>query len=1233
MLELPFPLPWTSTTTREDLQCVDLDSFLYGLHYSLGWAGEEGHQQIPLPPALGPVTTTTVQEAWWTVACGAVAGHLQPGERRTLQHGVEALRCTGLHGLDINLTMKLGKTFEALSLAKDLAPQRVEALESRAALYYRASLLSLEQQERGLGVREPSVRLLQPAGRSPSSAEAERMRAPARLFLAMQLMHTGQDSEALLAFRELKSAEAAFHTGEIHQKAAAEERSVGGLMGEVTQRYKDLLQEAREAYYLCLDRVRGLAQPGHALDNVLAERIEEVEQSLATLTSSLANGQESVDSGAQSLATPRRTPLLQHTSTPARQLFDQNTSLREEARPSPERLDLQMRQLTGELNRTTSALTRTLGQVEEREEHGARELGLLVEQGREVVDSGKLLVDEVKTSLVPLVRELLGEVRELRRDGARQSDRLALLLQKIADTPAPAARPPAPELSEDERLLLEGFGFNGLQQQQQQQQLGLLQQQLIQHQLVQQQLARQQPYLNPALFPAVPPVATMPSVMPAMPSTMPSVMPSSMPSVMPAMPPAMPSAMPPAMPPTIPPLQPKITAAPANVVMRSCDPLPTAPAPAPAMAVTVPLQHRLGVLTPRATTPSTPVSAYRTPSADTPTPHSFQMSMPYGASPLTSSPFPAEAGPALPLTTTALLSTITTPVFSAVTPSPEKPVSSLTKARMASGHSDTPKSKTEEEGDPEEYEPKVDFTPVIPLPDKVEVVTGEEEEEVLLEDRAKLFRWEGDTKEWKERGVGQAKLLRRKDSGKVRFLMRREQTFKVCANHSILPEMKLQPMKGQVKARIWGAQDFADEELKEEKFCIRFKTEEQATTFEEKFEEATSLAGQASSPVKPKTESSKPAPASLAAFAASQKSGKWTCDACLTTNPDVKIQCAACEGARPGKEEEVAKLKAEAAPAPTVMTIGAGGGFKFGGAVAAATTQASGFSFGSPAASSVKTSTQVSGFSFGSPATTATVTSSATSAASGFSFGSGTAASSSKPTAAITTTINTEVTKLGGFSFSSTPTLVKSKPAEEVGEVKKTEEVPKPSPFAGFSFGGASSSSSLSFGAKAEAVVDSPVKTAPEADSSTETSAIFGTKTEMTFGSVASSGEAFKADPNFQGFKGEGGAVFGGTPTSHQGEGEEGAEEYEPTGEWAPVIPLPELVEVVTGEEEEEVLFSERGKLFRFVPDTKEWKERGLGDFKVLKHKETAKVRFLMRREQVGLLSIVNLVLKLDFRK
>ena len=508
---------------------------------------------------------------------------------------------------------------------------------------------------------------------------------------------------------------------------------------------------------------------------------------------------------------------------------------------------------------------------------------------------------------------------------------------------------------------------------------------------------------------------------------------------------------------------------------------------------------------------------------------------------------------------------------------------------MASGgakNQETPR-REQEDGEPEDYEPEVNFTPVIPLPDKVEVVTGEEEEEVLLEDKAKLYRWDANTKEWKERGVGQAKILRRKDTGKVRFLMRREQTFKVCANHTITDAIKIQPMKGQAKARIWGAQDFADEELKDEKFCIRFKTEEQAAAFEAKFVEATELSKKAvDSPVKGEKKEEKKG-VSLAQFASAQKAGKWECGACLTSNPVERIQCLACEGAQPGKEEEVAKLKADSAPAPAVMTIGAGGGFKFGGG--ATTTQASGFNFGSPASTAAPptatANTTSSGFTFGSPSV---------------STGFGSASSS-------VTSSSTSTTSLGGFTFKQAPVIVKPKQQVEVEEKKK--ETVKPSPFSGFSFGsGSSALTSALPGAKAE-IVSSTLSAASEP-------LMFGSKPAQGFDSVAAAGGAFKADPNFQGFAGAGSSVFG---AKKEEGGEEGGadEEYEPTGEFTPVIPLPELIEVKTGEEGEEVLFSERAVLFRFVQDTKEWKERGRGDFKILKNPTTGKARFLMRREQV----------------
>lgn len=65
--------------------------------------------------------------------------------------------------------------------------------------------------------------------------------------------------------------------------------------------------------------------------------------------------------------------------------------------------------------------------------------------------------------------------------------------------------------------------------------------------------------------------------------------------------------------------------------------------------------------------------------------------------------------------------------------------------------------------------------------------------------------------------------------------------------------------------------------------------------------------------------------------------------------------------------------------------------------------------------------------------------------------------------------------------------------------------------------------------------------------------------------------------------------------------------EEESTAYFAPVIPLPDKVEVKTGEEDEDVLYSHRAKLFRFR--NSEWRERGLGDVKILKHKQNGQLR------------------------
>lgn len=77
----------------------------------------------------------------------------------------------------------------------------------------------------------------------------------------------------------------------------------------------------------------------------------------------------------------------------------------------------------------------------------------------------------------------------------------------------------------------------------------------------------------------------------------------------------------------------------------------------------------------------------------------------------------------------------------------------------------------------------------------------------------------------------------------------------------------------------------------------------------------------------------------------------------------------------------------------------------------------------------------------------------------------------------------------------------------------------------------------------------------------------------------------------------------------------EGADEEEADVHFEPLVHL-EKVDVKTNEENEDVVYKVRAKLFRFHADSKEWKERGTGDVKFLKHKSTGKTRILMRRDK-----------------
>uniref|UniRef100_A0A8C3STA7 RAN binding protein 2 n=1 Tax=Chelydra serpentina TaxID=8475 RepID=A0A8C3STA7_CHESE len=365
----------------------------------------------------------------------------------------------------------------------------------------------------------------------------------------------------------------------------------------------------------------------------------------------------------------------------------------------------------------------------------------------------------------------------------------------------------------------------------------------------------------------------------------------------------------------------------------------------------------------------------------------------------------------------------------------------------------------------------IHFEPVVQMPEKVELVTGEEDETVLYSQRIKLFRFDPETSQWKERGVGNLKILKNEVNGKLRMLMRREQVLKVCANHWITTTMNLKSLSGSDKAWMWLASDFSDGDAKLEQLAAKFKTTEQAEEFKQKFEECQRLlldiplqtphklvdTGRTAQLIQ-KAEEMKSGLKDLKTFLTDDKTklteeeNKNSASASSTSDLIIKPHA---ESTGPTLEWDNYDLREEALDDSVSSSV-----------------------YASPLASSP---VRKNLFRFGESTT--------------------------------------------GFNFSFKSALSPSKsPAKQ-------------------------NQSRLSVGTDEES--------------------------DLT-------------------------------------------QEEERDGQYfEPVVPLPDLIEVASGEENEQVVFSHRAKLYRYDKDANQWKERGIGDIKILQNFDNKQVRIIMRRDQV----------------
>lgn len=786
--------------------------------------------------------------------------------RQDLQRGLEIIRCIGSHGLHPSILVHLGRMFSLRAKQQKESnrdPDTITALEARAELYWSAAVPLLERLQNNQTIKSSPNRYFDYMGKNLTSGEIQTAVDEGKLLLTQRLLREKQHEQAIEALQALKCPEASFQQALIYKELADEivnSLPRENLTSEMRSQHIIMLTKARNCFYLTLDRLRSpVVNPKHPLNSVLSMHISGIENELTRIDPDVwrndAHRNEcdalsdesysSAHSGAeQQILHNSSYPLLnnslhmvmstpqthnnrnKHSSTAYRVQHQDVLELsrnRNEARPSPERLDAQIRQLIHSRDNIIQTLMEQNKSVLETNKAMLEKLDNLrisvdetkAELRREMEGFQKEIKDELhklrsqqqqqQTPHLPTLNPDYEDLYGLGDEDYNDASYAASNASKIANASLTVGNMFASQRAPYTPLMypspaLPGYYQSGMQFPDPSTQAALSQ--------------LYQPYNMPMLYPRADQIPQMPRLPDANlqqsfygATRMPDVM------TLPAQPPP---AQP--LPAQVAATTATTRAPPVNVVITSSDTLPTAmPTFQPTLSVTIPAQHRLGGTT---TTTTTAAAATVTPSTGmiktttTSFPHNYQISMPSQAT------IPTTVN--LPMLPTTFMTTVSS-IASAQSKASES------NARLSVGSHNSSYELVQDT----EHDPIPDFAPIIPLPAEVQVTTGEEDEAVLYCARAKLYRFVD--KEWKERGVGNVKLLKNKEA-KVRLLMRREQVLKVCANHLLTRDMELTAMSNNDKAWIWVANDFADEQVTLEKFCIKFKTAEEAAKFKEKFD-------------------------------------------------------------------------------------------------------------------------------------------------------------------------------------------------------------------------------------------------------------------------------------------------------------------------------------------------------------------------------------------------------------
>lgn len=1037
-----------------------------------------------IPAHITDMLCTLSQLKWWDCAYKFSQNELGSeliDIRTTLTRGIEVVRCVDNHGLDAELLCKLGCIFSECAKPSHNIDEK-KNLESRAALYYSCAIPLLEKLKKKLLIKLPEKRLFDYTHKELNTKELSSLLERSKLYMGITYLNDNEFDKAIDILSNLKSPQATYYLSESYKKMALDDSHL--IKENTTETITKYLLKAKTYAYKTLNTLKDLQEdeksPIYANTQALIEEIEILlNKTYADTTNDIDTKYFSDEnaSGDENMQMPLH--MNSHvfrnlSSTPKQpQHFANMTNYKSAVESTVlenskfdhkliERIENQLKSIQKRDSSITSFMEQMKGWMDENRNLGNQVIGTVNTNIQNTIDQFKLLklsVDQIKDQIFECrndckdigdlkkeVAELKKEINKLKKstteqtvdendlyninDEFRNNENTASFPSQLPFTTSQIVPPfnqrivpPFPVPPTPYQL----YGQNLYNLYNHYSQFG-------QPPHVPVSASLFDPTRSSVHYPGVYPTPEQiyPDMTNIVPPTIQPVS-ASVPSTISVTQSVTPSVTKSA------PLLNREPQLPVNVVITSSDPLPTCTtAPAQILSVTIPpehiksIPHNYQISMPNTNeTQVMPPSLFNTNDLETPSStkslaawmqsNSFKTTQSSNNStPKVSAKIDNTALPSSESTITGGIFNISNANISNVSVS--SPNVSANKSRTLSEKSNT---------SVENYDPCPDFKPIVPLPDEVTVTTGEENETVIFCARAKLFRFVD--KQWKERGLGEMKLLKHNTSGKVRVLMRREQVHKICANHIITPEMTIQPMKNETKAYFWVANDFADENVVLEKFCVRFKSDDIARRFYETFEQA-------------------------------QKDAKS-----LNCNKIMQL-----------KEPIVNKNTVE---------------------------------------KDTKTENK---------------------------------------------------TVIGGFTFSTTPAFKAVKNKDTFESNIASTPTTKLNLF-----------SSLN--------LKTTTTTAPFSN-------LFTTQSNQNI-SVDSANQ--RDDLN-------------------RSASSDVVEEFEPSVEFKPVVPLPALVDQKTGEENEIILFEHRAKLLRFDNASKEWKECGLGNMKLLANKDNDKiVRLLMRREQV----------------